>query len=176
MTTDFKLNAADFHLKKIINLKRAWKSIVGTKTRFKTDVAVDGFLCEVMSAVDSLLHDINKGLKLKIPVEDVCLNQVKKKMRECGFNVADLGDLNNLYLREHWLSDLRKLRNYSVHTNLLGWAIKLELPAGITEVYLKKPWIHGDGETEKEIIPYFREQLKKVRILVKDVKVRLKLS
>jgi len=173
--TTFKLNAAEFHLNKITNLKKTWKTITHLKARFKVDVAVDGFLCEIMSAVDSLLHDVNDGLKLGIATDEVKLRRVQVEMCLAGFNVADLGDLNNLYSKGHWLCDLRKLRNYSVHQRLLGMAITLELPAGTTKVYLPKPWISG-GKTKKEVIPYFSDQLRNVRNLVKDVKKRLQLS
>ena len=172
--TTFKLNAAKFHLNKIINLKKTWKTITHPKARFKVDVAVDGFLCDIMSAVNSLLHDVNDGLNLGIAAEDVSLKQVKQKMCQAGFNVADLCDLNNLYSSGHWLCDLRKLRNYSVHQRLLGMAITLGLPAGTTGVYLHKPWIPS-GSTKKEVIPYLRDQLKNVKKLVDDVKKRLSL-
>lgn len=172
--TTFKLSAAEFHLRKIVNLRKTWKNITSPQARFKADVAVDGFLCEIMSTVDSLLHDVNDGLKLGIAAEKVNLGKVKQKMRQAGFNIADLGDLNRLYFEGHWLCDLRKLRNYSVHQRLLGMAIALDVFAGTTKVYLQKPWVPG-GKTKKEVIPYFRDQLKNVRKLVNSVRKRLHL-
>jgi len=172
--TTFKLKAAEFHLQTIVNLRKTWKSIIHEKARFKASIAVDGFLCELMSAVDSLLHDINDGLKLGIPAEEVNLMRVQKEMRKAKYNEADLGDLNSLYSEEHWLYDLRKLRNYSVHQSLLGRAILYDTFTDTVKICLPKPWIPG-GRTEKEVIPYFRDQLKNVRKLVKDVKTRLHL-
>ena len=174
-TTSFKLNAAKFHLNRIINLRKTWKTILNPKARFKADVAVDGFLCEIMSTVDSLLHDVNDGLKLGIPTNEVKLRRVQREMHVAGFNVADLGDLNNLYSTNHWLSDLREFRNHSVHQRLLGMVITLNLPAGATKAYLPKPWIAG-GRTKKEVISYLRDQLRNVRNLVKDVKKRLQIQ
>ena len=170
----FKIKAAEFHLNKILDLGKTRRTITHPKARFEADVATDGFLYEIMSAVNSLLHDINDGLKLAIPANEVKLKRVQTEMYLAGFSIANLGDLNHLYSNGHWLCDLRKLRNYSVHQLLLAWNTALTLPDGTSEAYLRTPWIPG-GKTKKEVIPYLRVRLKNVRKLVNDTKKRLNL-
>ena len=175
--TTFKLQATEFFLDSLRALGEGREHL---NARFQADVLVDVFLYEAMSAVDSLLQDINRELKLGLDAKDVRLKAIIDKIRvktskgAIKLTMTDMCDLNDLYTAGHWLSDLRELRNHSVHQRLLSRAITFDLPDDIVEVYLEKPWI-PNGRTKKPVIPYLEEQLGKLKALVTDVRGKLKL-
>lgn len=163
--TDFKLLAASCHLERLKQIRNK----AGGVGHFKAQVAIDGLLAELIGAKDSLLHEINRELKLELSRRDATdLQRIKKRLIRKRLNSRTiLKEISDIY-RSGWLWQLNNYRNYSIHEDIIQRHIIAGQPH-IIHFRFKNPEDPTSG-LGPEIVSYFEKTLERMRLLVKNVR------
>lgn len=168
--TDFKLLAASCHLERLKKIK----NIAGGVGHFRTQVAVDGLLTEVIGAKDSLLHEVNKELKLGLSGRDVTdLVKIQKTLKKKGLNTSNILQ-DPLWIRKkgHWLWQLNNYRNFSIHEDIIQRQIEVGQPH-VVRFRFNDPNNATSG-LGPEIISYFDDCLNKMKQMVTSVRKKVR--
>jgi len=167
--TDFKLVAALCHLERLKQIKNK----AGGVGHFKTQVAIDGLLTELIGAKDSLLHEINRELKLGLSSRNATdLEKIKNGLKRKRLNSRTiLKDILNIY-KSGWLWQLNNYRNYSIHENIIQRHIIVGAPH-IIHFGLSNPEDPASG-LGPEIVSYFEKTLQRMCLLIKNIREEIK--
>jgi hypothetical protein len=181
----FKLFAAEYHLSRLEDIERRTGSLVSNE-RIQAEVEIDGFLCEIIGAKDALLQEINQRLRLGLAVHKVDLGSVNKEITWRGLSPSITSELNIITQPCYWLWKLNEYRNHSVHRSMIVRFIRRELDETIhltnnqavptpelaraepaPKTYLvQDPRDPNSGQSDVEVIPYFRDCLQKMSDIV----------
>lgn len=167
----FKLYVAQQHLNSLKSLEARHVSIVSAKAVLAAEIEMDGFLLQVVSAVDSLLAEINEKLDLGLPINLVDFAHVQSALSAKTKKIDLLSELDSARQHGMWFWELTELRNYSIHGPLIP-RLAVVRDSYQTRVYFrKKPADPIDSQPmELEVIPYFEQCLSKVEALIEKVK------
>jgi hypothetical protein len=114
----FKLFAAEQHLIKLRGIDS--KHGIITKNRIYAEMEIDYFFAQIIGAKDSLLVKINEKFDLNIPINEVNLDTVYRKLKRIGRGDLLLDLKRMADDKESWFWLLNELRNHSIHRNILN--------------------------------------------------------
>ena len=176
--TSFKLEGCQYILNKLNALERP--KMLTSEYKFKVELAVDCFLAEIISAMDSLLQEINNRLNLGLSQREVNRKNIIKKLKHIynydNKKIADL--LQDIYdiKYKNWLWRLKEYRNIAIHRSPLKFinTFTLNKTKGIEfkEIILK-PLCGDPDPKEREVLKYLSNSLINMRRLVKAIKNKL---
>jgi hypothetical protein len=81
---------------------------------------IDCFFAQIIGAKDSLLVKINEKFDLNIPINEVNLDTVYRKLKRIGRGDLLLDLKRMADDKESWFWLLNELRNHSIHRNILN--------------------------------------------------------
>ncbi|HJU33994.1 MAG TPA: hypothetical protein VJ695_02620, partial [Nitrososphaera sp.] len=129
---EFKLYAAEQHLKNLKEIENAYGDIFTDNARIEVEIEVDCFLSQLIGAVDSLLFEINCKLDLGIPTDHVNFPNVQSALSAKTKKIDLLSELDRARQQGNWYYLLSELKHQSVHMSFLERAILLrDLPSKI---------------------------------------------
>lgn len=169
---DFRLFAAEQHLKRLKELEALHGDIAKDQARLQVEMEIDCFLSQIIGAVDSLLFQINSVLQLGIPHDRVTFQNVQSGLSAKTKNITLLNDLDFARQPHHWYSLLCELRNQSMHRTFLKKIVAIQdlsaKPAQMRFLKVQKE-VEGNPFEEvmqEEIIPYLEKSLENVRKII----------
>jgi hypothetical protein len=113
---EFKIYAAEHHLKNLKTLEQRGSTMQSSKERLLWEIEIECFLFHIVGVSDALLHKINDKLTLnkkRIKISDI--SKKLAKLNERGL----LAHLENLHHNNEFCI-LRDLRNQCTHRKLIN--------------------------------------------------------
>jgi len=170
----FKIFAAQFHLKKLQEMKLHEFNVDKLHLRVELELETDCFLLQILGAVDCLLILINTRLDLGIPKEKVDLATIQSALNAGTKNIGLLTELHEALEYNSWLWTLREFRyqtmqkpSKQVQDSLLEdganwtWSKEQNESAGNHNDYINK-----------NLIAYFDKSLVRVSELIETIRMK----
>jgi hypothetical protein len=175
---EFKLYAAEQHLKNLKEIENAYGDIFTDNARIEVEIEVDCFLSQLIGAVDSLLFEINCKLDLGIPADHVNFPNVQSALSAKTKKIDLLSELDRARQQGNWYYLLSELKHQSVHRSFLERAIVLrDLPSKFGQsrfLDVKREFQDNsfDHVVDIGVIPYMSKSLQQVRELILFIRTR----
>jgi len=169
-TTQFRLEAAEFFLKKLQDIKSSEGYLLGKlhrESRFYLEV----FFIELYNALDSsFLQEVNLALGLGLNPKDVNPGSINGELKSKRIKNTAVERFNKLRDNEKtWLWELMQFRHRASHREMAGFHAYKTVGAEDSYVeYLRHP-VDSNRRTDKEVIPYCEEQLEQMKQLLDNL-------
>ena len=175
---EFKLYAAEQHLKNLKEIENAYGDIFTDNARIEVEIELDCFLSQLIGAVDSLLFQISCKLDLGIPTDHVNFTNVQSALSAKTKKIDLLSELDRARQQGNWYYFLSELKNHSVERTFLEKAILLRnFPSKIGQsrfLDVKREFEDNsfDHVVDIGVIPYLSKSLQQVRELILFIRTR----
>jgi hypothetical protein len=138
---------------------------------------VDCFLSQLVGAVDSLLYQINDGLDLGVPTEQVNFANIQSALSSKTKLIDLLSPLDGARQHGNWYYIISKLQNNLIHRTFLKKGISVhDLPPKPRQIRLLNTLREfGEGKMidhviDMEVIQYLEKSLHQVRELIFSIR------
>ena len=160
----FKLYTAEQHLRNLRDLEQKNETILSFPGRVKWEMEIECFLSQLIGARDAILVQINEKFGLKLKKEKITLHNVKMILN--ALDKTNLLQYLNMLTpnKDTWFWSLNKLRNQSMHTEL----INIQVKHGPDE-HGPKVYFVIDQQKRFDIIPYLENGLQKMKDIIDDI-------
>jgi hypothetical protein len=173
---EFKLYAAEQHLKRLKEIENAYGDIAKDNARIEVEMEADCFLSQLVGAVDSLLFQIDDRLDLGIPTDRVNFSDVQSALSAKTKKIDLLSPLDRARQHGNWYYILSELRNQLVYRTFLKKAIPAHaFPQRPRQVRFLNVLREFEGNPfghimDMEIIQYLEKSLHQVRELIFSIR------
>ena len=165
---EFKLWACERYLSNLKELERKYGNLDASNARLSAEFEIDGFLAEIVGALDSLLFRINEKLSLGILDNEVRLDTVQRELNNIGKSDL-LQEVHSAMNGGNWLWALKRKRNYSMHNRMLPKQIVVVTSRVEQFRFYIDPYDPNSGKENKEIIQYFVECINDTKQLIQSI-------
>src|SRR5919206_1710179 len=153
----FKLYSAGRHLSNLKSLEQKYGSIAAIQAKMQAEMEIDGFLAQIIGAVDSLLVQINEKFDLGLDTNQADFERVQSGLSSRTKKIDLLGELDAARRYGNWYWQIVELANYSLHGSLMSKStISHSLSYSSSRVHFKrdprKPEL--SPPMDLEIVPY----------------------
>lgn len=162
----FKLWATEFFLDKLKGIHKK-ESILTGKSHKEARAYLDGFLFELISALDIFLQEINVAFKINLPITTFNLLKSLHKKKPNSRGLDKLWKLRNN--QNSWLYQLIEYRRHTTHRGFIGRHIYSGGDKDGQEYLKKDPKNSKSPPADKEIIPYCEENLANMKNLIDNL-------
>jgi hypothetical protein len=159
--TQFKLYAAEQHLKNLTNLERDGTTMHSSKGRVHWEMEIESFLFHIVGVWDSLVVRINDNWELRLKGRDININNIKIFLNYLNEQAL----LINLANFSKNTKKLREWRNQVTHISLLPVLFSV----GIPENGKPKVYFRDDQDKKLEVIPFLEDSLQSVKALLQEI-------
>jgi hypothetical protein len=174
---EFKLYAAEQHLNRLKEIENAYGDIAKYNARIEVEMEVDCFLSQLIGAVESLLFQINDGLDLGIPAEDVNFANIQSALSSKTKKIDLLSPLDRARQQGNWYYMLSELRYHLIHRTFLNKVLSVhDLPPNPRQIRflnILREFAEGnsfDHVMDMEVIQFLEKSLHQVRELIFSIR------
>ena len=170
---EFKLYVAEKLLNNLQEIVGKNQNTENQRNELQTEMDIDCFLVQILAAIDALLIQIDIKLELGIATEKVDLDTIRSALNARTKNISLVTELHKASEYNNWLWRLKEFRNQTMQRPAVQVQdnffknikdISSELPTKSTAV---------PGEyLNEDLIPYFKESVRRVRQLVNSIRMK----
>ena len=127
----FKLYSAGRHLSNLKILEQRYHSIAAIQAKMQAEVEIDGFLAQIIGAVDSLLVQINQKFDLGLDTSETDFERVQSGLSSRTKKIDLLGELDEARRYGNWYWQIVELANYSLRGSLMSRSAIIPSSSGV---------------------------------------------
>ena len=165
----FKLYSAVRHLSNLKSLEQKYRSIVAIQAKMQAEMEIDGFLAQIIGAVDSLLVQINEKFDLGLDTNQADFERVQSGLSSRTKKIDLLGELDAARRYGNWYWQIVELANYSLHGSLMSKSAISQSSSGVR--FRKDPRNPTlSPPMDLDVLSYLQQCLSKTEELIERIR------
>ncbi len=162
----FRIYAAQQHLDNLKRIEREHQSILSESVIISSEIEIDGFLSQLVGAVDCLLVQISDAFELNIPAVQADFSRIQSELSARTKKFDLLSELDSARQHGDWYWAILEYRNLSASRSLVSTLKEANGKHFVRR--MDDPY----GAPGMEIIAYFDQSLSKTEQMIENIRSR----